>query len=264
MNQPPSSEVPPPQFEREPTYAPGHTPPRPVAVKPPSAQPYVTYGLMGITIFVFLLQYFTQAALGYDLPALWGAKVNQAIAAGQFWRLITPVFLHGSIFHIGFNMYALYLFGRGLERGYGHGRFLTLYLLGGFGGNVLSMMFTAAPSLGASTAIFGLLSAQGVFYYQNQTLFGKMTWRALQNIFFIAIINLAIGLSPGIDNWGHIGGLVAGLIFSWLAGPIFAIEGGYPVAKLVDQRSSRDVWIAAAITFGFFAVLTVGALFLMM
>jgi len=261
-NQYPSSDVPPPDFEREPTYAP-RPPVRPVPVKPPSTPPTVTYGLMGVTTLVFIIQYLTGYTMGYDLPAVLGAKVNEAVAAGQYWRLITPVFLHGSIFHIGFNMYALYLFGRGLERSYGHGRFLTLYLLGGFGGNVLSMMFTDAPSLGASTAIFGLLGAQGVFIYQNKALFGGMTRRALQEIITIAVINLVIGMSPGIDNWGHVGGLAAGLIFSWLGGPILAPDGGFPFAKLVDQRSSKDVLLAALVTLGFFMLLTVGALYLM-
>ena len=218
---------------------------------------------MGVTTLVFIAQYLTEYLLGYDLVSLLGMKINDAIAAGQYWRLITPMFLHGSIFHIGFNMYALYLFGRGLERYYGHARFLALYILGGFGGNVLSMMFTDAPSLGASTAIFGLLGAQGVFIYQNQALFGRMTWKALQNVAYIAVINLIIGLSPGIDNWGHIGGLIAGLVFSWLGGPILASDGGFPIAHLVDQRRLTDVLIAAGVTFGFFAFLAVGALYLM-
>jgi rhomboid protease GluP len=261
-NQYPSSDVPPPKFEHKPTYAP-RPPVRPVRIQPPATPPTVTYGLIGITIVAFILQYLTEYSAGYDFPAVWGAKINAAIAAGEYWRLITPVFLHGSIFHIGFNMYALYLFGRGLERSYGHGRFLTLYLLGGFGGNVLSMMFTDAPSLGASTAIFGLLGAQGVFIYQNKALFGGMTRRALQEIISIAVINLVIGMSPGIDNWGHVGGLIAGLIFSWLGGPILAPDGGFPVARLVDQRSSKDVLLAAMVTLGFFMILAVGAIYLM-
>ena len=250
-NQYPSSDVPPPPHLQR------------VVVTLPSTPPLATYTLMGITIAVFLLQYGTQAFLGYDFPVALGAKINQAIVAGQYWRLITPVFLHGSLLHIGFNMYALYIFGRGLERSYGHGRFLLLYFLSGFGGNVFSMLFTDAPSLGASTAIFGLLGAQGVFIYQNKALFGNMTHRALKDIVSIAVINLVIGMSPGIDNWGHIGGLFAGVVFSWLSGPIFALDKGFPQAKLIDQRGAHDVLLAAAITFGFFAFLAIGAIYLM-
>jgi rhomboid protease GluP len=218
---------------------------------------------LGVTVLVFFLQIISESILGYDLPAALGMKINEYIAAGEFWRLFTPMLLHGNIMHIGFNMYALYLFGRRLERYFGHWRFLILYVISGFAGNVISMMFTESPSLGASTAIFGLIGAQGVFIYQNRALFGNQTRQALQSIIMVAVINLFIGLSPGIDNWGHIGGLVAGLIFTWLGGPVLAPSGMYPYAKLEDQRESNDVLLAIAVTGGFFVILAAGALFLM-
>ena len=143
------------------------------------------------------------------------------------------------------------------------GDFLILYFISGFAGNVLSMMFTELPSLGASTAVFGLLGAQGIFIYQNRGLFGDQTRQALQSIIMVAAINLFIGLSPGIDNWGHIGGLVAGVIFAWLGGPVLAPSGAIPYARLEDQRELSDIILAIAITGGFFAVLAAGALFLM-
>ncbi|MBG7610183.1 MAG: rhomboid family intramembrane serine protease, partial [Anaerolineae bacterium] len=115
---------------------------RSVSVKMPAKKPYITYVVLGLTIMVYLLQIGSESLLGSDLPAFYGVKVNELIAAGQFWRLITPVLLHGSALHIGFNMYALHLFGPGIEKHFGHMRFLALYLLAGFGGNVFSMMFT--------------------------------------------------------------------------------------------------------------------------
>ena len=62
---------------------------------------------MAITIAVYLLQIATEYLLGTDLPAALGMKVNELIIQGQVWRLFTPMFLHASILHIGFNMYAL-------------------------------------------------------------------------------------------------------------------------------------------------------------
>jgi rhomboid protease GluP len=236
--------------------------PQQVAVRVPTVKPYVTYVLMGLTILVYLLQVWTEFQMGIDYPAVYGAKVNELIAGGQFWRLITPVLLHGSILHIGFNMYALYLFGPRLERHFGHWRFLTLYLLSGFAGNVISMMFTDAISLGSSTAIFGLLGAQGVFIYQNQKVFGGTARRALNSIISVAVVNLVIGLSPGIDNWGHIGGLVGGTLFAWMGGPLLAVEGIYPALSLVDERDPGDVMRAVLIVGVFFGILTVGALVL--
>lgn len=256
------SDVPPPEFQGDPNIV-GNVRPERVAIKLPDANPTVTYTIMGITLAVFALQFISQSFLGGDIPAALGMKINENIAAGELWRLFTPMLLHGSIMHVGFNMYALYLFGRRLERYYGHWRFLTLYIISGFAGNVISMMFTESPSLGASTAIFGLLGAQGIFIYQNRVLFGNQTRQALQSIIMVAAINLIIGMSPGIDNWGHIGGLVAGVIFSWFGGPVLAPSGAIPYARLDDQRESNEVLLAIAITGGFFAILAAGALFLM-
>jgi rhomboid protease GluP len=229
----------------------------------PETRPIVAYSLLGVTIFIFLLQLLSEFVFGIDWLVQYGVKVNDRIAAGELWRLFTPMLLHGSIMHIAFNMYALNIFGPRLERFFGHGRFLILYLLGGFGGNVLSMMFTEAPSLGSSTAIFGLLGAEGIFLYQNRALFGGMARRALNNIITVALINLLIGLTPGIDNWGHLGGLVAGLIFSWLGGPLLEVRGLPPCAALVDRRERSDILLAIAVTGGFFGLLAAGALFLM-
>jgi len=234
----------------EPPGSPGY-----VVVKAPSTKPTITYTLMGITIITFLLQLISEFTLGGDFPANVGMKVNELIVSGQFWRLITPVFLHGSILHVGFNMYALYALGPGLERHYGHTRFLTLYLLSGFAGNVISFWFSTSPSLGSSTAIFGLLGAEGVFLYRHKGLFGASAQRALVNVVIIAVINLVIGLNPGIDNWGHIGGLLAGTLFAWFGGPIFKVEGDYYSPALVDQRESSDAVRAGVGIAGLFILL---------
>ena len=228
---------------------------------PQPARPLLTYGLMAFTTLVYLAQMASTALLGGDYPAALGAKVNALIAAGQWWRLITPVLLHGSLLHIGFNMYALYVLGPELERHFGRGRFLPLYLLGGFAGNVTSMVFSTAPSLGASTAIFGLLGAQGVFIYQNRGLFGQRSRHALQSILTIAAINFFIGLSPGIDNWGHLGGLVGGAAFSWFAGPLLYLDGIYPYYTLRDRRPPANAWLAAGAVGTLFVALAAGVIF---
>ena len=261
-NQQDSSDVSPPEFQRDPNFS-GATQTRQVQVELPDTPPYVINTIFGVTIFLFLLQLASQYLFGYDLLVEYGVKDNRLIAEGQLWRLITPTFLHGGIIHIAFNMYALRLFGRRLERFFGHGRILLLYLLSGFGGNVISMMFTTSPSLGSSTAIFGLLGAEAIFIYQNRKIFGKMSQRALSSIVSVALINLVIGLSPGIDNWGHIGGLAAGIIFTWFGGPVMGVVGIAPYAKLEDQRQSNEVLLAVAIVLGFYGLLAFGALFLL-
>ena len=231
-------------------------------VRLPERTPFVVYALLGLTVAVYLLQMATadprlvaaNVACG-DQAACFGMKINDLILAGQWWRFITPVLLHASLFHIGFNMYALYIPGPELERHFGHIPFLILYLLSGFAGVVLSFLLTESPSLGASTAVFGLLGAQGVFVYRNQKLFGRRAQAMLRSILNIAVINLLIGLSPGIDNWGHVGGLLGGGLFAWIAAPFYALEGDGVELKLVNHTKSERTWLAAFVVSAIFLAL---------
>ncbi len=215
-------------------------PPQQTALKLPAGKPAVTYGIIVLTVVMYLLQMASKSLYsGADFPAALGAKVNQFIEAGEFWRFITPVFLHGSLMHIALNMYALFALGPNLERFYGHFRFLLLYTAGAFTGNVFSYLMSDKASLGASTAIFGLILAQGVFVYQNRQYFGSRAKSMLLNMGMIVIFNLVLGLSPGIDNWGHLGGLLGGAIFAWFAGPVLQVTGFFPDLALKDARSNK-------------------------
>ena len=208
----------------------------------PVTKPYATYTLIAVTVLIYLLQVLSQNLYGIDLPAQIGLKYGPSIRSGQFWRLITPLFLHGSILHIGFNMYALFSFGRGMESRFGWLRFLALYFLSGFAGNVFSFVLTPEPSLGASTAVFGLLAAEGVFLYQNRALLRDQARRAIGNLVYMAGINLLIGFSvTGVDNWGHIGGMLGGLLFAWFGAPSWKVDGIFPNLQMVDQRKSSGL-----------------------
>lgn len=220
---------------------------RAVRVSLPESAPYVTYTIIGITVFIYVLQLASEFLLQVDLPAEYLAKDNDLIRDGQIWRLISPALVHSlrSIAHIGFNMYALLSFGTGLERYFGHGRFFLLYVLGAFAGNVMSFLLTNANSVGASTAIFGIIGAEGVFLYQNRKLFAGQFRNAIGNVIFVVVVNLFIGLAPTIDNWGHIGGLLGGLIFTSFAGPLWEIEGISPAYRLEDRREFSGVLIGA-------------------
>jgi rhomboid protease GluP len=107
----------------------------------PRSAPYVTYSIIGVTALIYVLQLASQALVQTDLPVALFAKANDLIRAGQLWRFLTPALVHGSLAHIGFNMYALFSFGTGLERHFGRKRFLLLYVLGAFTGNVMSCFF---------------------------------------------------------------------------------------------------------------------------
>jgi len=226
------------------------TPRDPIRVQMPVKKPVVTITIIIVTVIFFALQYLSQSLTGRDYLFFYGGKINQFIMIGQIWRLITPALLHGSILHIALNMYALYIIGSRLERFYGPGRFFLLYLLSAFSGNVLSFVLTPAPSLGASTAIFGIFAAEGMFIYQNRKLFGQMrTRQAMINLGVILMINLAYGFMPGtnIDNMGHIGGLLGGVFFAWKAGPELNLTGQPPYLSVKDGRRKEDILIASMV-----------------
>lgn len=245
--------------EREPAPA-----PQQIRIQMPDLPTIVTYGLIGFTVFVYILQMLSVALWGYaiyqmDWLEFFGARINSAIRAGDLWRFITPVFLHGSLAHIFFNMYALFSIGGLLEKHYGYIRFITLYFLTAFSGNVFSFLFTGENgySVGASTAVFGLIGAELIFFYQNRELFGSYARQAISNTVFIIAINLFIGLSPGIDNWGHIGGLLGGAMFAWFASPRWALTGIAPDIKLADQREPHEIFTGTAIVILVFGALAV-------
>lgn len=206
-----------------------------------------TLYLIIVNIAFYFLQNVSQIFFGNDLLLYFGAKINAFILAGQLWRLITPVFLHGSLLHIGFNMYALYSIGPSLERRYGTRSFLLLYFFGGLFGNIFSFLFSANISLGSSTAIFGLIAAQAVYIYKNRLLLGSAANALLRNVLMMIAINLVLGLSPGIDNWGHLGGLVGGFLFAWFAGPSYGISENIFGENVVVREVKRQSVVSAGL-----------------
>ncbi len=233
-----------------------------VRVAMPTLVPKVTYTILGFTVLIYLLQMASMAVFnGDDLPVMLGARANDLIIKGQWWRFISPLFLHGSVAHIFFNMYALLSLGSLLERHFGHGRFLALYFIAGFAGNVFSFLLTDGYSIGASTAVFGLVAAEVIFFYQNRKLFGSQAKQAIGNAVFIIGVNLFIGLAPGIDNWGHVGGLIGGAMFAWFSGPNWKVSGIFPDFHLEDQREAREILTGAGLSLVVFGALAVWGIF---
>ena len=132
-----------------------------------------TMGLIAFTAVVFAAQFLTQDPTGSDLVSFYGAKVNHKIAAGEIWRLVTPVFIHVGIWHIFVNMYSLYALGPAVERLFGSQRMLVVYLLSGISGVILSLGFSPHGSVGASGAIFGILGSLGTFIYRHRNRLGQ-------------------------------------------------------------------------------------------
>ncbi len=202
----------------------------------------VTWVLLTVTVVVYLLQLISQYRYGVDWPLMYGAKYTPYIKMGEYWRLVTPIFLHSSVMHILCNMYALFTLGPSLEKYYGRLSFLRLYILTGIGGNVLSYILSPySVSVGASSALFGLIGAQAMFLYKNRRVIRN--YRSLmQNIVFVVVINIFFGLQGGIDNWAHLGGFVTGLLIGFFSGPQigFLQEAQTGRVRIIDIVSTKQ------------------------
>ena len=140
-----------------------------------------------------------------------GIGVNFLISEGEWWRLLTPMFLHGGIAHLLFNMFSLFIFGPELEKIAGKARFLTIYMLSGVFANIATF-FLQGPSyasVGASGAIFGILGAFGALVYYTKQLLPQLR----QIILPIIVISVVMTyIQPGVNTTAHIAGLVVGFL----------------------------------------------------
>lgn len=178
---------------------------------------YLTYSLIFINVVLFLICAFKSGDImdidAYVLLEMGGKYGPLMVIKDQWWRLITCTFLHGGLMHIVFNMYALFYLGKQIEELYGKLPYIIIYILSGIGGSYLSYYFSPMTlSIGASGAIFGLLGALLIFAFLER---GRIKKGAIGNLLVVIGINLAFGLSVGnVDNYGHIGGLLTGVISS--------------------------------------------------
>ncbi|MCX8067563.1 MAG: rhomboid family intramembrane serine protease [Anaerolineae bacterium] len=216
-----------------------------VVLQVPSHPVAWTYGIIAANGLAFL----GSVLLGRDLVILLGAKINQLIVSGEWWRLLTAIFLHADFLHIAFNSYALYTFGTRLESIYGQGRFLALYLLSGVAGSALSFALSPRAAVGASGAIFGVIGGLATYYYRYRKQLSAGSG-PLANVVIVMLYNLFYGfIVPGIDNWGHLGGLLAGTVLGWFFIPeyqvVFFPESLSPV--LVDAGRPMRRWTGVAL-----------------
>jgi membrane associated rhomboid family serine protease len=171
----------------------------------------VTKALIAINVAIYLIT----AAQGGGFNAPGGELINKfvlvgpLVANGGWWRLVTAMFLHGSILHIAFNMYALWVIGTPVEQYLGRARYLGLYFVSGLAGSAGALLQSpVTPVVGASGAIFGILGAMLIIEWQ-------VTGRLAGNAMTFIVINLVISFAiPNISWGGHIGGLIGGILIT--------------------------------------------------
>jgi membrane associated rhomboid family serine protease len=181
----------------------------------------ITKALIAINLAIYLL---TVSQGGGGLNAPGGSLFNKWILLGsnqhypflgdiahdhQWWRLVTSMFLHASIIHIGFNMYALWVIGTPVEQYLGRARYIGLYFVSGLAGSTGALLAAPlTPTLGASGAIFGILGAMLILEWQ---ITGRLAGNAMTWILINIVISFAI---PNISWGGHIGGLIGGILIT--------------------------------------------------
>ena len=169
----------------------------------------VTKALIAINVAVWLAMLATGASISDPSGTIFekGALFGPLVAQGDWWRLVTAMFLHASLLHIAFNMLALWWVGAPLERRIGRGRFLLVYFVSGLAGSA-GALFQApfSPTVGASGAIFGLFGAILVLERQGSYVLGG-------SVLGLILINLVFSFTiPGISWGGHVGGLIGGML----------------------------------------------------
>ena len=173
-------------------------------------QPYVTIGFLSIQSAVFLLAYLLPGLLIEFRGSMFGPLIA---LNHEYWRFVTPIFIHYGLMHFAINSVILYYMGQQVEAIYGHGRFFLIYLLSGVLGNVLGFAFNDmnVQAVGASTSLFGIFGAfivLGIHFKNNPGIQAMVRQFSL----FI-VLNLVFGLfDQTIDMYGHVGGLIGGIL----------------------------------------------------
>lgn len=192
--------------------------------------PLITYALIAINVIL------------YVVPLLYG-QLDEMVAtlcvhgpsirAGQYYRLLSGIFMHGSIWHLLLNCYSLYVLGSQIESFLGKFKFTIIYFLAGLMGSLFSIIFNGnVASIGASGAIFGLMGALVYFGYHYRVYLGNVI---KSQIIPLIIANLVFGfIATGVDNAAHIGGLIGGALVT--------------VALGIKDKSTKFEQINGAIT----------------
>jgi rhomboid protease GluP len=194
----------------------------------------VTYGLIAANLLVFAAMLLGGAGFWHSpngVQLAWGANFGPATQDGEWWRLVTAMFLHFGVLHLGLNMWALWDGGQWVERMYGPLRFAVIYGLAGLLGNLLSLVTHGgqAVSGGASGAIFGVYGALLTYLWRERrrlrpTEFRWLFWGAVGFSLLTIVFGLLI---TGIDNAAHIGGLSTGLLLGWALMPVSAEDSAH-------------------------------------
>ncbi|XP_062009654.1 RHOMBOID-like protein 9, chloroplastic isoform X1 [Rosa rugosa] len=190
---------------------------------------YLVSILGSINIAVFLFEIASPVRNSdlelFSLPLLYGAKMNDLILVGEWWRLVTPMFLHAGLIHIAIGSWGLVTFGPKVCRGYGSFTFFLIYILGGISGNLISFLHTPEPTVGGTGPIFAMIGAWLIYETQNKDITAK---EVSETMFQKAIITTALTFTVSsfgpIDDWTHFGAALTGIAYGFLTCPSLQLD----------------------------------------
>lgn len=156
-----------------------------------------------------------------SLPMVYGAKINHLIMLGEWWRLLTPMFLHSGVLHISLGCWVLLSFGPQVCKAYGSFPVFLIYVLGGISGNLISFLHTPEPTVGGTGPCFAIIGAWLIYQVPKKDMLGKesskiMTEKAIMATVFSFVLS---NFGP-IDNWAHFGATMMGIAYGYLICPV--------------------------------------------
>lgn len=199
---------------------------------------YLINILVAINIAVYLFELASPVRSSdiesVSLPLLYGAKINELILDGEWWRLITPTFLHSGLLHVAFSSWALLTFAPLVDRAYGSLAFCMIYFLGGICGNLMSFFHTPDATIGGTGPVFSIIGSWVVYLFQNREAIGEDTADIMiQKVVLASVISVGLSFLTPIDDWTHLGAACAGLIFGILVCPVVLTNA--PSEKLLSE-----------------------------
>lgn len=185
---------------------------------------FLTYTLSFLILVVYILEVLCILNTKSNLLVYYGGRWNEKIVLGEYWRFITYSLIHGNLIHLLFNLYALNIICKGLEKNFGIFRSIIVFIITTWYSGLISFLFSPSTiSIGISGFIFGAIGSLTIYYYKLKSIVKNADLK-FKEMYTLAIINFLIGLLiPNIDNYGHIGGYIAGCISSYFLSPTYGI-----------------------------------------
>ncbi|XP_057969431.1 RHOMBOID-like protein 9, chloroplastic isoform X2 [Malania oleifera] len=160
-----------------------------------------------------------------SIPLIYGAKINELILVGEWWRLLTPMFLHSGVFHVTLGSWVLLTFGPKVCKGYGLFTFYLIYILGGISGNLTSFFHTPDPTVGGTGPTFAVIGAWLIYQIQNKDVIAKDVSESLfQKAMIATAASFILSHFGPIDDWAHVGAAFTGVAYGFFTCPALQMD----------------------------------------